>query len=641
MKIFRITDIVMAASWLLAFILSLPLIEPQALSRLGAVVCMAVFAAAGLGRELAGPGLQAPRTPLFWVLPLLWLLALASVVWSVAPMETFIAFATLGLAVLGFVLFASGRGVFRMLIPLAPALYVVLALLAVWAVVQRFFLPDMLVNHGVRHPFANPNNYASLLMLGFFPLLGLLLSAAKPRVIQACIVLSSILLAGIVSIGGLTVMALTAAGFAFMVFVCRGRTAAQRKNLLVIALAGLLVWGLTYVMPADPSAQGRDAPARLESFALHKDQSWEARRAIWRSTMEIIRDNGLMGSGYGTYYLFYPQYRLPADQSSSGMMAHNDLLQSWAEMGFIAPLLLLVLYIGAVCRHMHLLSRVPVHSGERALCSGLFTAAGLVAINAMVNFDLYTAPILCLLGLVLGLWLRYTALALGEPAVALKLPASVPPIGGWAVAILPLALLAFGAQGFLRSEYHTVRAQQEAMAGDLRAFDHHANMAISTSFGQNAQPFVMGAGIPAGILQNTKGLSPDVRMELIRNADALLDQAEARNPRVVGIYYNRALVALYGRGDKDAAQNLLRHALTLSPGHMPSRMMLASMLDENGNEDEAMSLLAEGLDRPPIAQNPESFYLMTAGMAMKQKKPDIREKAMALLGAWKSRFQAE
>ncbi len=637
MKIFRISDFVMAAAWLLAFIFSLPLIEPAPLSRLGAIICMAVFAGAGLGRELAGPGIPAPRTPLFWILPLLWLLALASVSWSPAPMESFIAFATLGLAVSGFVVFATSRGIFRMLILLAPALFLILTLLSGWAVLQRFFLPDMLVNHGVRHPFANPNNYASLLMLGFFPAFGLLLSAVRPNVSLAAFAVSAILLAGIVAIGGLTVMALTAAGFAFMVFVCRGRTGPQRKKLLAVAAIGLLVWGLQYINPANRQFAGFSASQRMESFSIEKDASWETRLSIWSSTMAMIRDHALTGTGYGTYYLFYPQYRLPSDGASSGMMAHNDLLQSWAEMGIAAPLLLLAFFGLAAWRMAKLLRCRPPQSGERALCCALFAGAGLVAVNSLVNFDLYTACILCLLGPVLGLWLRYTALALGEPVTLVRLPGSLPPMAGWAAFILPLALLVFASQGFLRSEYHSDQAKKEALAGDWRAFDTQVNLAIGTSFDRNAQPYVLAAGIPVGILQQGDKLAAPVKVELARQAYRLLDQAEARNPRLAAVYYNRAIVAMNGPGeDKDESRRSLERALALSPGYMAPRMMLADLQYKEGNGKAALETLAAGLDRPPVAQNPESFYLMAASIALKQRNKDIREKATARLAAWKA-----
>ncbi len=63
----------MAAAWIAAFILSLPIFGP--------------------------PGIPAVRSPVFWMVPGLWLLMLLSLVWSAAPMSSFIAFATFSLFV--------------------------------------------------------------------------------------------------------------------------------------------------------------------------------------------------------------------------------------------------------------------------------------------------------------------------------------------------------------------------------------------------------------------------------------------------------------------------------------------------------------------------------------------------------------
>ena len=62
MKIFRTSDFIMAAAWIAAFILSLPVIHPLALSRLGAIACMAVFGAIVNANATIGPD-GAPHGP--------------------------------------------------------------------------------------------------------------------------------------------------------------------------------------------------------------------------------------------------------------------------------------------------------------------------------------------------------------------------------------------------------------------------------------------------------------------------------------------------------------------------------------------------------------------------------------------------
>jgi O-antigen ligase len=637
MKIFRISDFVMAGSWLLAFIFSLPLIEPMEWSRLAAILCMTVFAGVGFGRELAGPGLPVSRSPVFWLLPLLWLLSLATIAWSAAPMVTFVSFATLSLAVLGFVLFSSGRGSFRLIVPLGPFIALALALLGLGAIVQYLFFPGMLVYGAVRWPFANPNNYASLLMLGLFPAIGMMLAAVKRGVGIGATVVAMILLAAIIIIGGRAVMLLTVIGLIAIAFACRDRLSRHRVGFALVILAGFAALALQFGL-AGQSGRANPVTTRTEAFLHpHREESVVSRHALWRSTLAMIHDHGIAGTGYGTFYLFYPQYRMPGDTASAGLMAHNDLLQSWAEMGIAAPLLLLLLFAGAACRMGKVMMVRGPESGERTLCFALFAGAGLVACNSMVNFDLYTASILCLLGLVLGLWFRYTALVLGDDLMALRLPASWSAPAGWAVAFVPLLIILFLTQGFLRADYLTDQAQSAAAQGSLDQFASRIERARSASFDWDANAYVLAATVPIAILERShQALSTPARTELVQHATELLDRAEARNPRLPAIDYDRAVIVRYGldHDDKDA-ESWLKQALVLDPGHYPSRMMLADLAFQAGRKQEALQILADGMDLPVLSRDPENYYAMTASLALEQGDIALNETAVRRLGNWK------
>ena len=45
------------------------------------------------------------------------------------------------------------------------------------------------------------------------------------------------------------------------------------------------------------------------------NESVGSRLALWKATWAMIHDHAALGTGYGTFYLFYPQYRLPGDTS--------------------------------------------------------------------------------------------------------------------------------------------------------------------------------------------------------------------------------------------------------------------------------------------------------------------------------------
>ncbi|GLQ30273.1 hypothetical protein GCM10007876_07510 [Litoribrevibacter albus] len=79
---------------------------------------------------------------------------------------------------------------------------------------------------------------------------------------------------------------------------------------------------------------------RLEGTALTK----ESRDEVNRDTLTLITNQPLLGSGAGTFYTAFPQYR-GDDITLYYDHAHNDYLQLVAEHGFIGvtPLALLLL----------------------------------------------------------------------------------------------------------------------------------------------------------------------------------------------------------------------------------------------------------------------------------------------------------
>jgi O-antigen ligase len=73
--------------------------------------------------------------------------------------------------------------------------------------------------------------------------------------------------------------------------------------------------------------------------------SFETRQTMWSNTMPAIKDQGLLGSGVGSYPKLYPQYE---DQSAVDTTyvnhAHNDYLEIAVEAG-VPGLLLLVAFL--------------------------------------------------------------------------------------------------------------------------------------------------------------------------------------------------------------------------------------------------------------------------------------------------------
>jgi len=136
---------------------------------------------------------------------------------------------------------------------------------------------------------------------------------------------------------------------------------------------------------------------------LAHDDSTHHRLMIWQSTWAIIQDHPWLGTGLGTYKLFYAAYRNPAETGSSGDMAHNDYLQFLQEGG---PILLAFLLAFGLTNAWLIIKLLRLRgqrlSAELMETAGLLLAISALFIHAMVNFIFYVLPLSIVTGIYLA-----------------------------------------------------------------------------------------------------------------------------------------------------------------------------------------------------------------------------------------------
>ncbi len=120
------------------------------------------------------------------------------------------------------------------------------------------------------------------------------------------------------------------------------------------------------------------------------DRSMAFRYAVWKDSLQIIRDHPMLGTGLGTFGLIYTRYR-----SAVGNLPlvyvdvpHNDYLQYAVEMGvlagvsLVAILLLLIYYLA---RHAFLHSTDP----DLSLVLGVLGSVVAFLVVAFYSFEFY------------------------------------------------------------------------------------------------------------------------------------------------------------------------------------------------------------------------------------------------------------
>ena len=444
------------------------------------------------------------------------------------------------------------------------------------------------------------------------------------------LVLSVLLLAAIFTTGSRG--ALLALIPALLIFAVFARAHLQRHKRCVGILLGLGALSFILISVFVPAGSVSPAGSLASTFGGTQSLLW-ARPAIWASAWQIFQDHWLVGTGIGTFFLYYPEVRSTADGVTAGLMAHSDPLQFAVEMGVLAPLIFYALIGFAIVRTVQALKNIADDDARRVMILAPFCAFGALVFHAHITFHFHVLSILMAAGILLGFWFVQTAHALGQsddkPQEA-HARASV----RWGLS-MPLLLALFFFAAAQSSEILVNRGQKALMTGDMQGFANDINRAGVLSNNRNARALITAANVPLGALQLNAPLMPkDELVALYSQVQDLLDRAEAANPRLVQIPYHRAELHSFAYAflPEDAKQGssaayYLKTALALDPLHLGSRVKLANMTARAGEKREALAILERGLAWRYKNQNPRFFLEQTMRLAAELGDESVLQKA--------------
>jgi len=181
-------------------------------------------------------------------------------------------------------------------------------------------------------------------------------------------------------------------------------------------LAGLTVCVLLVMMNFGPKGftwRLGEIVEHVSTMTSYEVESWERedsahkttalRIAIWRNTVEMIKDYPWIGLGLGNHKVFYPLYhgKTVKDREFSVTTqlrrVHNDFLQAFAELGVVGMLLLG--WTGFVCIRIALsLTSSRYSSDVRFWTIGITLGVVGLLVNAFFSFPFQRAiPPFCLM----------------------------------------------------------------------------------------------------------------------------------------------------------------------------------------------------------------------------------------------------
>lgn len=242
--------------------------------------------------------------------------------------------------------------------------------------------------------YVNHNHFAGLLELIIPVSLGALLryknmnSTIKLAVIEAVIVMTAAFIfaqsrGAWISLG---------ASLIVMNIVLVREKVLGAKSYLVLASAFIIIISLAVLN------EGL-VRRRVESFndLASGETSLLMRSRIWSGTLEMIKDNWLIGAGIGTYDWAYAKYR-PEGFDQRAVFAHNDYLQLAAESGVMSALIFIAL-LCVIISSAFRMARHPVILGCGIGCLSL-SLHGLTDFNFHIPANMILFIVYC--GFIIG-----------------------------------------------------------------------------------------------------------------------------------------------------------------------------------------------------------------------------------------------
>lgn len=564
------------------------------------LLCWLAFALA----QSYGPGLRIPLTPISLSLSLFWLWLAVSLAWSRVPVTSTINFWWVGTFVMVYWSYTLAPMRAHIWAYASPLVLAGAIALCVWALVQLFVFQQP-----PRASFINIHSFGALLMLVALPTAGYLLVALA---------------------GGRRHAAMGSAAALFLLFFTIALTRGRGTSSALWLATGLLI--ALHVRHAAPRhlmwLGGLLAAAYISANLLLLGELGERlaslvdpvdaaspRLLIWRGAWDMVRDYPWWGIGLGTYYLAWPPYRDPSDQTL-GFYVHNDYLQIWIETGLPGVLLLVSVLLGTLFMVARYLRQRQLDRDQRtetiALCSGLFA----IAAHSFLDFNLYTLSISLLVGLALGRLHELVSNALAGTALVLcPAPHLRQPLYRFAVlAVIAGPAVYLAAVGL--SDHYFARGLAHGMRGEFQQADRAIRAAQQLAPASNK--LLAYADLLRIALRAVPKESMADRRALYDEALAWLDGSLRANPYQALSHVVRArlyeeqpdLVA----GDWRAlAAAEYRRALELNPRLYTVRVYWAELLLGTNQTEKARDVLENGMahwyaETPPVI----AYYELTA-----------------------------
>ena len=624
--------------WIAAFLSSLFFINDWQLELFAAAVVLVFTWAVFMLAPKNSNALQIPQS---WVLRLMaffifWVFL--SVFRSEVLNVSLMAFCFVAVMPLTFLVF-SIRGNEEQLKTIAKILAVIFAGLSIWALLQFFIFTDYFAGRAV-HPLKNPNSLAALLMMGFFCSVGWMLGAKEKLHSNMALILAILIFGGMACTGSRGAFFAMIPALGLLLFIMRAQVKQHWRCLSILSVLCAVLFGLTaFGVATNDTLISRVA----DTVSLNLSDVTSNRTKLWLATMNMIKDYGLLGTGIGTYFLYFPEYRLTEDLWGT-YYAHSDPLQYWVELGVLGPVLFYGFIIAVIIRTVQAFKKTN-DVVQRLLIVTPFCALGAVILHTHVTFNLYNLSILLSVGFLLSVWFLTTQKILATSVKTIPFPASFSYASRLVVMALPFLFIGTLFMAYIAGEHYTNRARSHMIAGDLEDFAADVITAQKVSMQGNYRAPLLAVNVPLTLLEEASDeLTLEQKKDVFEQGLLYLRHVRAINPRSSSALYYLGKIqqlapAEFIPEDLKSPEEYYTEALSLDPLHLGSRMELSAIYANQGKAAESLKILEEGYGYKYSTAKALDYYGQLAKLYLSKGDTKKGQETLLKMARFQSRLE--
>ncbi len=324
-----------------------------------------------------------------------------------------------------------------------------------------------------------------------------------------------------------------------------------------------------------------------------RDLTVGGRTVVWKSTLAMIGERPLWGSGPGTWQWFYPEHRDPTTQVQV-LFAHQDVLHLVSDYGLVGAALVIAILAGFFW-HTIRLSRGANNSEQRSFAVGSGVAVAMMLVHSWLDFNLHIPANALLLVTIMGMTMGIEVKGESSVRVPINLPYRI--VSSVLLMTLAFATVWYGAPIVLANRFNSIGVDAREVLRWEEAITHFRRAASHDA--QFAEPHMWMGDIFSRQADFRRGAA---REEAIRQAIDSFRQSLARNPRQAEVWL-RLAYAYELADNRDDALKAHKEAIELDPNNSFVWLRLGMFYRRIGDIPRAKEAIKKSYDLKPDRVN--------------------------------------